>query len=217
MKFTLGVAICFTLNYTIGSGFLTLPWAFTEAGLVMGPMMLTILAILAFFSSWMVLETMARGSALLQLQENEKAGGSGTPLTSDTSNSSQSKGDTMKGGNVPYGSLTSVESDVDSSSKGALEYPLVIGKQRLEMPELCETFLGTTGKTLYMISLATYAYGSMWAYSTVFANAWARAFPINDFAETTCYRFYLFLWALVEIPWSTMELEEQIVAQVTSR
>ena len=28
MQFTLPVAISFTLNYTIGSGFLTLPWAF---------------------------------------------------------------------------------------------------------------------------------------------------------------------------------------------
>lgn len=218
MKFTLGVAICFTLNYTIGSGFLTLPWAFTEAGLVMGPMILTIMAILAFFSAWMVLETMARGSALLQLKETEKGGESSAPGVIADTKDSKSMENKVGDSKVPYGSLASEEREADSSSaaKGtALEYPLVIGQQRLEMPELCETFLGSMGKTLYMISLATYAYGSMWAYSTVFANAWARAFPINDFAHETCYRFYLFLWALVEIPWSTMELEEQIVVQVT--
>jgi amino acid permease len=217
MKFTLPVAICFTLNYTIGSGFLTLPWAFCEAGLVMGPVVLFILAIFAFCTSWMVLEAMARATAIADLQayadgedvqdlSNKPLYGSLATKDSSAGNGASSSGN---------GSDRS-DSKVATASKAAGNgEPWVIGKRRIEMPDLCETFLGPMGKTLYMISLVTYAYGSMWAYSTVFANSWAKVFPIGDYAVETSYKLYLALWALVEIPWSTMELEEQIFVQVT--
>ena len=40
MRFTFIVAVCFTLNYTIGSGFLTLPWAFLRSRPNIGTMYL---------------------------------------------------------------------------------------------------------------------------------------------------------------------------------
>jgi len=37
------VGVCFTINYVIGSGILTLPWAFDAAGLVLASVVLTLI------------------------------------------------------------------------------------------------------------------------------------------------------------------------------
>ena len=34
------VAFCFTINYILGAGFLTIPWAFVQSGLVLSSIML---------------------------------------------------------------------------------------------------------------------------------------------------------------------------------
>ena len=39
------VAFCFTINYILGAGFLTIPWAFAQSGLVLSPILLIISAI----------------------------------------------------------------------------------------------------------------------------------------------------------------------------
>ena len=39
------VAFCFTINYILGAGFLTIPWAFVQSGLVLSSIMLIISAV----------------------------------------------------------------------------------------------------------------------------------------------------------------------------
>jgi hypothetical protein len=39
------VAFCFTINYILGAGFLTIPWAFVQSGLVLSSIMLIVSAI----------------------------------------------------------------------------------------------------------------------------------------------------------------------------
>lgn len=62
------VAFCFTINYILGAGFLTIPWAFVQSGLMLSSIMLIIAAIGSDIAKDFVLETMARAEAMVDEQ-----------------------------------------------------------------------------------------------------------------------------------------------------
>lgn len=72
------VCACFTLNYLIGTGFLTLPWAFESGGIVLSLATLIFTCIVANAASDYILSAMARADALVMLQQHEN----GTEATS---------------------------------------------------------------------------------------------------------------------------------------
>lgn len=49
------------VNYTMGTGFLTLPWAFYKAGVVLSVLIMLVVAVLSCISTYFILETMERG------------------------------------------------------------------------------------------------------------------------------------------------------------
>ena len=59
------VAFCFTINYILGTGFLTLPWAFVRGGLALSTLLLLVVCVLADVAKDFILETMARAEAML--------------------------------------------------------------------------------------------------------------------------------------------------------
>ena len=65
-----------------------------------------------------------------------------------------------------------------------------------------------------MVCIALYFYGAMWAYSTVFSNAWAATFPLSGLSDNENYYLYLSLWGIIESVWCLLELDEQVVVQV---
>ena len=260
-QFTFFVAVCFTLNYTIGSGFLTLPWAFYESGIVLGAMTLITMSSVALCAVYLCLETLARANALACLEKT----------LGDEWSASEQNVVTSAAGLISYGSLirstsalensnTGVQSIISESNVGAIntnrndddagdvgeendipsiggnsyqsggnslysreseqllvsgKFKLPIGKKRFELPEMCAMFLGDFGKEAYLILFAIYAFGTMWAYSVVFANAWATVYPLYPSSYADSYQTYLLIWACVEVPWSLMELDEQISVQIT--
>jgi Transmembrane amino acid transporter protein len=62
--FSFWVTVCFTLNYIIGTGFLTLPWAFQQTGYLLGLFCLGAVTLLATVTIIFTLETMARADEL---------------------------------------------------------------------------------------------------------------------------------------------------------
>jgi len=62
------VAFCFTINYILGCGFLSIPWAFVQSGLVLSSVLLVLSAILSDVAKDYVLETMARAEVMLDDQ-----------------------------------------------------------------------------------------------------------------------------------------------------
>jgi amino acid permease len=56
-------------------------------------------------------------------------------------------------------------------------------------------------------------YGTLWAYSSVFAKSFATHLPIFDKGDS--YLIYLMIFACVVVPYSMLEFSEQIVVQVT--
>eukprot|EP00761_Pharyngomonas_kirbyi_P013833 gb/GECH01013862.1/.p1 GENE.gb/GECH01013862.1/~~gb/GECH01013862.1/.p1 ORF type:complete len:606 (+),score=81.08 gb/GECH01013862.1/:1-1818(+) len=58
------VGYCFTVNYILGVGVLGIPYAFYQAGLALGPIVLLVLSFLAAIALSWVLETMARAEGI---------------------------------------------------------------------------------------------------------------------------------------------------------
>lgn len=63
--FTPLVAFCFTVNYILGTGFLTIPWAFVQSGLALSCILMFISGIISDMAKDYLLETMARAEAML--------------------------------------------------------------------------------------------------------------------------------------------------------
>mmetsp|Transcript_1267 Transcript_1267/g.2746 ORF Transcript_1267/g.2746 Transcript_1267/m.2746 type:complete len:618 (+) Transcript_1267:136-1989(+) len=59
------VGFCFTINYILGTGFLTVPWAFAQGGLVLSTIVILAVGIFSDMSKNYLLETMARAEAML--------------------------------------------------------------------------------------------------------------------------------------------------------
>lgn len=65
------VAICFTVNYIMGTGFLALPWAFVQGGLISSSIALLLIAFISDVSKNFILESMARAEALVEYGSHE--------------------------------------------------------------------------------------------------------------------------------------------------
>ncbi|KAG7362719.1 transmembrane amino acid transporter [Nitzschia inconspicua] len=62
------VAFCFTINYILGTGFLTIPWAFVQSGLVLSTILMILSALASDIAKDFLLETLARAEAMLDDQ-----------------------------------------------------------------------------------------------------------------------------------------------------
>ena len=65
------VCACFTLNYLIGTGFLTLPWAFEVSGILLSCVTMALTCLVCNVASDYLLASMARADALVVVQEAE--------------------------------------------------------------------------------------------------------------------------------------------------
>ncbi|KAJ1434039.1 transmembrane amino acid transporter protein-domain-containing protein [Ochromonadaceae sp. CCMP2298] len=64
-QFSFWVGVAFTLNYVVGSGFLTLPWAFQKTGIVLGILVLSLMCLMSILSCYFILETMERATRMI--------------------------------------------------------------------------------------------------------------------------------------------------------
>ena len=65
------VAVCFTVNYIMGTGFLTLPWAFNSAGIGLSAICLAFFCWASNVSKNYILETMGRAEMLYGDKKDE--------------------------------------------------------------------------------------------------------------------------------------------------
>ena len=106
--------------------------------------------------------------------------------------------------------------------------------RKFELTELCELFLGSTGKVLYILVLSLQLLVSCWLYITVAVTSWSINIPWNISASAhvcqpqefhnvilptriecrTTYRFYVFCFALIIVPLSCIDFRKQKFFQV---
>jgi amino acid permease len=217
--FSFFVAMAFTINFIIGSGFLTIPWAFSQTGVALGVALLVVLTGFAIVSSVFVVETMARAGFLLN-------GRSRASAPSDNPVHRQMHG--LEYEAVHLDSLTTSQSDLEKSTHAPAingysrivvpdegsPPPLVVDDSKLEVTDLCLMFLGRWGLRVYTVFIALYTYGTLWAYSTVFAKSFNAIFGPSMFGNYG-YGAFLVIFACLVVPMSMLELTEQVGLQVT--
>jgi amino acid permease len=185
-SFSFVVTVAFALNYIIGSGFLTIPWAFSQTGFILGASGLVVLCSFAIAAAIFIIEAMARGDMLREMEVSSSS------LRQWNGNNYQ----------AVSGQATHFEIELTSP-----DHLLTVGRHKLEMPDLCRKFLGKTGVTLYAAIVSLYFYGTLWAYATVFASAFHAIFGFY-------YVVYLLIFAAIVVSLSMLDLTEQIPVQV---
>ncbi len=206
------VAMCFTVNYIMGTGFLTLPWAFNSAGLLLSILTLGVVCFIADISKNYVLETMARADAMFKLKaprDRVPSRHSAVDLIKEDVEKQQKE---QPAGNQSqsYGSNRSPVEPLLSPDLA------VVSDRKFEIIELTNIYLGSRGSSLYMCTLGLYMYGTLWAYTSVFANACSQALPLAEALGLghDDYLAYAALFAIVVVPLTCLELKEQVSVQV---
>jgi amino acid permease len=239
--FSFWVTVAFTLNYILGSGFLTLPWGFGKTGFLLGVGVLLLFSFFAIKSTYFILEALERANILNKahlthvLDDDTDIELTVSPgrkqLAKDNHTLSQSHSQSNKhkqhGSKPDVHSYQSIDTLMETSRRatidpsvnmkihdGAEEYVddhnALLFARKLEITELCNLFLGDWGRQAYSIILIVYIYGTLWAYTTVFANSFAAHLSLGDWS----YQIYLVLFALIVVPFSLREFSEQVNVQV---
>jgi len=248
------VAFCFAINYILGTGFLTIPWAFVQGGLALSSILLITVCIFADASKDFLLETMARAEAMLDTNmgwksaESKKNIGKGLVYSPRISRENSIGYDMIEDGSSKsaalsqskvikcYDSLSTIrpppnnaiysEPHTPKSNKARFQGRKLIQKEmkvpeytvknrKFEVNTLCRVFLGKQGLRVYTVFVCLYIYGALWAYTSVFANSMSQALPLlPGLSNDTNYGIYTVIFAIVVIPMSCLEMDEQVGVQV---
>lgn len=192
-QFSAFVVACFTLNYTMGTGILVLPWAFHKAGLILSTLCVVVVCILGMVCSDYMLSAIARAEAIQTVY------GDNVPAVIQVE-------ETM----VDSSSLLSGPHEKDAHGKTLL----TVQKSKLETTDLCLLFLGRKAGRIYILCIILYVYGLLWTFATVFGKSMTEAFPIFTLSDEDSYLIYVGVFALFVVPLSFIELREQVSVQV---
>ena len=137
----------------------------------------------------------------------------------------------------PSGADGSGEEDVNKSTLSdhdGIVHPKfeIVLARKFEPSELCEIFFNRWGKYLYLLIMTIYCFLAAWSFSTVAGSAWATNIPLNFGTLHQCnsseflhvllpsgscqhaYHFSLFLFGVIVIPFSMIDLKEQAIVQM---
>ena len=216
-----GICLCF--NLIMGAGFLALPRALVDAGVLVGlGLMLTIPSVLivtALFESEIIL----RVTAAKWLE-------GALPKSSDANTSNRRPSDVetfMK----PHDKRSYSAVDTTETRPTTLDAALLplSGQRTLEMTEVCDLLVGPKAKVAYCVMLASYQVISLWGYASVFGQAMAGLLSLpglgpscdiyaNSAGDTdecaSLYRGWVAVFATLAIPLSILDPKEQATFQV---
>lgn len=210
--FSFWVAVAFTVNYIMGTGFLTLPWAFSEAGIGLGFLVLLFMTVVSDITKDYILEALVR-VRLLRESDGLDDQYRGLHPSAD----GEDDGHLSAFYRSPMLQTDSLNSPLLQSSAFSIggDTGLVLGDGKVEVPEVCEVFLGLNGRRVYTFFVSVYLYGAMWAYSSVFSSALSEELKLPNLSKDESYLVYLAIFALFMIPLTCKELTEQVYIQVT--
>eukprot|EP00957_Ditylum_brightwellii_P206220 15347405-Ditylum_brightwellii.AAC.1 len=236
--FTPFVAVCFTLNNIIGTGFLLLPWAFVQAGIALSVITLTLSTFIADLCVVYELETMARAEAMLDKEGDDFSAmidhittsttfiedvklsiteeQNGPPETFKTSQNDYDHTANERTALVNGGGYYSIFPSQNTSTTATEDRPLLLKHRKFAMNSLCEVYLGKFGLVLYTLCASFYLYLINWVYASVFGLAVARVAPLpfTD-TESASYKIYILIFAAIVVPLSMKDLEDQMLVQVS--
>jgi amino acid permease len=156
--------VAYTANFIVGSGFLTIPWAMTQCGIMLGTLTVIAIACLAMVASDCVLEALARAGPCAAKQK--RASCDDRPRTRIAMSPPTRRSADERAENGVYGSV--LQNELSAGDPSGRE--LIVGDERQDMTDLCEIFMGKRGGTAYIVTVVIYLYASLWAYAVLFAQ-----------------------------------------------
>lgn len=216
------VLVCVIANY-ISIGYLFLPWAFVQAGLILSLIGLSVISFQSYVTATYVLEACARAEALAAWAENNKVLASGRNIVVDVDYSEHREETDFSCDTTGVEHIVIVEGErendevsVDSqtlSEKSVDEPPFLIGHRRFEMSELCRIFLGNKLRYFFAFTAAVDLYGITWSFAIVSAEALQAHLPLtND--EDNDYQIYLLIFAVIAVTLSCIPIVDQLWIQM---
>lgn len=201
------IAFCFIINYIVGTGFLTIPWAFVQGGLILSTLLLVLAGIASDIAKTYLLETMSRAEEMLDSKlrwvkrEGERE---------------------IEQVLIPPSNYGAIIDSHELQTRQLPELkrrratPYLVKNRKFEINTLCRIFLGKPGLYLFTLFISLYTFGVLWAYTSVFSSAMAAIAPIfGNGEEEFNYVCYALIFGLIVVPLSCLELEEQVVIQVS--
>jgi amino acid permease len=217
-QFSFWVGVSFTLNYVVGSGFLTLPKAFQDSGPILGGIVLALFGFYSILSVYFLLESMDRAAQLFGREKTdiELSRTINSRNYSSIQQSSQhgtgSTKNAIIASKAKEAATKTKEEDIDEQTEHTNKNEIELSNRRIEITEMCDLFLGKTGKQVFSFIISVYMYGTMCAYCTVFAQSFEA--EVGGEHSKLAYYLYLLLFAIMVIPLSLMEFTEQVHIQV---
>jgi len=243
------VAFCFAINYILGTGFLTIPWAFVQSGLALSAVLMVTSALVSDVAKDYVLETMARSEVMLDSQMHwiKKSDDKKTQkkqvaiaVPTDDAEEDSEKAQLLSSNHKPTAEYDSTNflnrtgqrlllAPMDQSPCGTPDQQrrlvflakkrrssstaYLVGKRKFEVNTLCRVYLGKPGLRVFTLFICLYMCGLLWAYTSVFSSAMAKALPLveDDSSDYVCYAI---IFGLIVVPLSCLELTEQVAIQV---
>mmetsp|Transcript_2613 Transcript_2613/g.4667 ORF Transcript_2613/g.4667 Transcript_2613/m.4667 type:complete len:207 (+) Transcript_2613:380-1000(+) len=175
-------AVCFTINYLIGTGFLTLPWAFQQGGTLLSTIALVFVVFISNISKNYVLESMARAEAMIgfSVDELDRTESEVVSLTRKEIKQSDSEYGSTEGASDEE--CSAEETPQESKPLSYMEPFSIAARQdtkyevkerKFEYVELCRIFLGVKGEIAYITAISVSICAQLWGYTSVFSSAMA--------------------------------------------
>lgn len=154
-SYSFWTTVAFTINFIIGSGFLTIPWAFEKVGLLLGSLILCLFALFSVISAFLLLETIERA----QICEKHNVELTDKQIIRSQQHSSS----------VDEDDILADEAKAHDEFDNLLfnYYTKVEVTRKREIIELCENFLGSRFAKFYLFIVSIFLYGILWAYSSI--------------------------------------------------
>eukprot|EP00118_Oscarella_pearsei_P014556 m.125378 g.125378 ORF g.125378 m.125378 type:complete len:545 (+) comp37872_c0_seq2:145-1779(+) len=219
--FGLFLGFFYTLNIVVGTGFLGMPYAILKAGVLVSGLAMLVIVFFAVVTTLWVLEAMSRAQALEHHQKTKASRPSVSCNFVDVGNESE---DSEKG-------------ETEGLLRRAAPTYEIRSDRKFDFPELCHLFLGPVGKYVYTSLFCLGAFLNLWTMATIAASAWSTNVVIDVWPFTApckadpiaprggfhpvgnCwnnYALFVFVFALLVVPLSMLDLKKQRVIQVTA-
>uniref|UniRef100_A0A8C5WLL7 Transmembrane protein 104 n=1 Tax=Leptobrachium leishanense TaxID=445787 RepID=A0A8C5WLL7_9ANUR len=160
-----GVGLVYMFNLIVGTGALTMPKAFAQAGWLVSLILLVFLAFMSYVTTTFVVEAMAAANAQLRWKRREKE------EDTDLSDGSDSEGAASLGYD-----RAEIQPILSVQHQG-LSDPFEI-VERVEMGQMASLFFNKVGVNLFYLCIIIYLYGDLAIYAT--------AVPLS-LVQVTCF------------------------------
>eukprot|EP01029_Cantina_marsupialis_P023832 TRINITY_DN6004_c0_g1_i1.p1 TRINITY_DN6004_c0_g1~~TRINITY_DN6004_c0_g1_i1.p1 ORF type:complete len:486 (+),score=113.55 TRINITY_DN6004_c0_g1_i1:47-1459(+) len=177
-SFSFITATSFAINTIIGCGVLGVPWSFIQGGIIMSSLLLLFLTILCVFAADCLMDVMARAEAIERFHLLKNTDLEDPPTR------------TPRGRHILH---------------SPPKFRLV--DRTFEIAELVNIFLSKKWSIIYTICFFMNALGALWAYVTIFANAF-------DELLSPSYEVFWAIFGISAIILTCMELKEQVILQI---